>query len=356
MVTSVRGVVRGARRRLAAAGPTIVQTPVAAGLAWYIAHTLLGHHDPFFAPVAAALSLSASRLLRGQRALQLIAGVLLGIGVGAAVKAVASPMTATSGAVAIGVATLIALVSALVLGVGFFEQGVLFINQSASSAILVIAVTGTATATERLFDALIGGGCTLLIAGILFPAAPVPIIQRAVRQVFGTLREAMDRVQEFAGSGHPADPGWVIATGRRIHQQLTVLQQAQTTARQVAGFSPRRWRDRSRVRQASEQAEPLHQVAATVLSMVHAMASVPSGGTSLPPALRDALGELTGAFAVLAGPADPARAAKHATRARSLAGAAADQESMQARLMRWLIETGADDTLRIADPPPAADP
>jgi uncharacterized membrane protein YgaE (UPF0421/DUF939 family) len=230
--------VRGARQRLAAAGPTIVETPIAAGLAWYIAHTLLGHHNPFFAPAAAAVSLSANRMLRGQRALQVIAGVMLGIGIGAAVRAVAGPPSGPSGAVAIAVATLIAVAAALALGVGFFGQGVLFVNQCAVSAILVIAVAGTATASERLFDALIGGGCTLLIAVILFPSAPLPIIQRAVQRVFGALRDTLDRVQEFAATGRAADPKWVIAASQRVHQEIARLQQAQASARQVADFSP----------------------------------------------------------------------------------------------------------------------
>jgi uncharacterized membrane protein YgaE (UPF0421/DUF939 family) len=41
---------------MAGAGWSVVQTPAAAGLAWYLAHTLLGHHQPFFASTAAAVS------------------------------------------------------------------------------------------------------------------------------------------------------------------------------------------------------------------------------------------------------------------------------------------------------------
>ena len=44
--------IRGAWQRIRGAGWSILETPVAAGLAWYIAHTLLGHHEPFFAPTA----------------------------------------------------------------------------------------------------------------------------------------------------------------------------------------------------------------------------------------------------------------------------------------------------------------
>jgi uncharacterized membrane protein YgaE (UPF0421/DUF939 family) len=190
-----------------------VQTPVAAGLAWYIAHTLLGHHQPFFAPTAAAVSLSKNRVLRGQRALQLIAGVVLGIGIGTAVKAVAGPIPGGFGAVAIGVAAAIALLAALAVGGGFFANGVLFVNQSATSAILMIAVAGTATGPERLSDALIGGGVTLVITVVLFPAAPLPLIQHAVQQVFAALRDTLARLAELAGTGRTADPEWALAIG-----------------------------------------------------------------------------------------------------------------------------------------------
>jgi uncharacterized membrane protein YgaE (UPF0421/DUF939 family) len=71
---------------VADAGWSVVQTPVAAGLAWYIAHDVLGHHQPFFAPTAAAISLSRNKVLRGQHALQLLVGVILGIGIGTAAQ------------------------------------------------------------------------------------------------------------------------------------------------------------------------------------------------------------------------------------------------------------------------------
>jgi uncharacterized membrane protein YgaE (UPF0421/DUF939 family) len=340
---------------VAEAGGSVWQTPLAAGLAWYIAHTLLGHHQPFFAPTAAAVSLSKVRVLRGQRALQLIVGVVLGIGIGTAVKAVAGPPTGASGAIAIGVATLIALVAALVLGGGLFEQGVLFVNQSAGSAILMITVAGAATSSERLFDALIGGGVTLVITVLLFPVAPLPLIQRAVRQVLAELRDTLARLAELADTDQTPEPGWVLATGQRIHRELAGLQQAEFNARQVASFSPRRWPQRSRVRRAGEQAEPLHLVATTVLSLTHASMAAPDVEQGLPPAQRQALHELASAFTTLAQGGDTARAAEHVTQARCLATQAVPTQTVptqtvptggvRSQLIARLIQTCADDTL-----------
>jgi hypothetical protein len=45
--------------RLRLAWWPVVQAALASGLAWYITHDALGHPQPFFAPIAAAISLSA---------------------------------------------------------------------------------------------------------------------------------------------------------------------------------------------------------------------------------------------------------------------------------------------------------
>jgi uncharacterized membrane protein YgaE (UPF0421/DUF939 family) len=346
--------IRGAQRRVADAGWSVVQTPVAAGLAWYIAHTLLGHHQPFFAPTAAAVSLSKARVLRGQRALQLMVGVVLGIGVGTAVKAVAGPAEGTSGAVALAVAALIAFVAALILGGGFFEQGVLFVNQSVGSAILMIAVAGIATSSERLFDALIGGGVTLVITVILFPAAPLRLIQHAARQVHGALHDTLARLTTLAATDEAADPAWALAVGQRIQRQLAELQQARSTARQVTALAPRRWPERSQVRRAGEQTEPLNLLAATVLSLAHASTIGSADQQPHPPAL----GELTSAFAALAeggGDANAAEAARHAFRARVAAAGAAQAAGPHSLLIARLAETCANDTLRLTGKPAAGD-
>jgi uncharacterized membrane protein YgaE (UPF0421/DUF939 family) len=328
-------------------GYSIIETPLAAGLAWYIAHTLLGHHQPFFAPTAAAVALSKNRVLRSQRALQLMVGVVLGIGIGSAVKAVAGLAPGGSGAVAIGVAVLIALVVTLALGGGFFEQGVLFVNQCANSAILMIAVTGTATATERLSDALVGGGVALAMTLILFPASPLPLIHQAARQVFAALRDVLARLAELAGSGRAAEPEWALAAGQRIQHQLAELQAACSTARQVAGIAPRRWPDRPGVRRASEQTAPLNLLAASVLSLAHASTARTGARPPYPPAWPEALNGLAAAFAVLAegGDAAAAQAARHAIRVQALVTAAAQAPHPPPPLIARFVETCADVTL-----------
>ena len=61
---------------------SIVQAAVAAGIAWFLAHTVLGHPQPFFAPIAAVVALAAGTGGRGTQAVQMLLGVAVGVVVG----------------------------------------------------------------------------------------------------------------------------------------------------------------------------------------------------------------------------------------------------------------------------------
>src|SRR6185437_12319175 len=59
-----------------------LQGGVAAGLAWFIAHGLLGRQQPFFAPIAAVIVLNVSVGQKLRRGVELLVGVATGILVG----------------------------------------------------------------------------------------------------------------------------------------------------------------------------------------------------------------------------------------------------------------------------------
>ncbi|MDX6467768.1 MAG: hypothetical protein QOI27_2808, partial [Gaiellaceae bacterium] len=85
-----RDLPRQIRRRFdrAVAGRT-VQTALAAGAAWELARQIPGHTQPFFAPIAAVIGLTAEPGLRGRHAVRLIAGVAVGISIGAGIVSIA---------------------------------------------------------------------------------------------------------------------------------------------------------------------------------------------------------------------------------------------------------------------------
>jgi uncharacterized membrane protein YgaE (UPF0421/DUF939 family) len=272
----------------------VAQTSVAAGLAWYLTHSVLGHAQPFFAPIAAAVSLSASTVLRSQRALQLITGVALGIGVGVGVAAVAE------GPVAIGVAVLIAMSAALAAGGGFFGHGLMFVNQTAASAILIIALHRSGSGSERLVDALVGGGVVLVISLLIFPAAPLRLIDRATQNLGIALREALSQLDEQITRREPAEPRWLLTASQRIHGTLAQLAQSRSTARNIVRIAPLRWRLRDAVDTATEQAAQLDLLGNSVLGLLRACQAALLAGEDVPADLRTAVGRLRAAVGGLA--------------------------------------------------------
>lgn len=165
----VRTAARAGGKRLGAVWFNLLQTSLAAGLSWYLAHDVLDHPQPFFAPIAAAVSLSTSNVLRAQRAVQMMIGVTLGIGLGTVVQGMLGP-----GALPIAVAALVALGAAVFIGGGFIGHGMMFANQTVVSALLVLALYRGGAGPERIFDALIGGAVAIVVAVLLFPATRAP--------------------------------------------------------------------------------------------------------------------------------------------------------------------------------------
>src|SRR5438309_11527256 len=87
------------RRRVRSSAWPVAQASGAAAIAWWICHGLLGHQQPFFAPIAAAVALSTSATQRARRSTQLLAGVLLGIGIALVLEALIGRSTVALGVI-----------------------------------------------------------------------------------------------------------------------------------------------------------------------------------------------------------------------------------------------------------------
>src|SRR5437899_10748030 len=108
----------------------VVQTALAAGLSWFVAVHLFGHRAPLFAPVAAIVCIDMTVGQRLRRAIELIVGASVGVGVGALLIS------------AIGTGPWqIAVIVALATSVAVLLDGRAGINvQAAVSAMLVAAL------------------------------------------------------------------------------------------------------------------------------------------------------------------------------------------------------------------------
>jgi uncharacterized membrane protein YccC len=223
-------------RRLGRTAPLLVQSAVAAGLAYWVASELLGHEQPFFAPVAAIVGLGASYRQRGRRAVEIVVGVAIGVGVGDLVVALVGPSIFV-----LVLAVLVAMSIAV-----FLDVGALVVTQAGvQSAIVATLVADPSQGLDRWLDAVVGGGTALLIA-VLSPVGP---LRRPREHAVEVLRTLADLLRDAVTANRTGDVDLARRTldrARSTEYSLGRLREATLERSDAASLSLLR-RSRSRV-------------------------------------------------------------------------------------------------------------
>jgi uncharacterized membrane protein YgaE (UPF0421/DUF939 family) len=283
------------RQRVCAALWPAAHASLAAAVAWWLAHDVLGHSDPFFAPIAAAIALSTSHMQRSRRTVQMVLGVLLGISIGRLLGSVLGESTP-----ALGVVVLATLLIARAVGAGFLGDGMMFANQAASSAILVVVLHSSGSAAERELDAVVGGAVALVVGVLAFPAQPLPRLREAERAVLGSLASALEGLVSLLRADTPAEQEWTLTAAYEVHQGLARLADARSGARENVRLAPRRWLLRGVVDAEDRRLARLHLLADAVLGLVRAAAGALEDRQPLPVPLDQNIAALGTAIGRLA--------------------------------------------------------
>ena len=275
--------------RLRLAWRSLVQTAAAATVAYLIASELVGHTQPFFAPIAAIITLGITVGQRGRRAFELALGVAVGI-------AVADALVLLMGT---GVATL-AVVVFLAMGAAvFLGTGQIFANQAAVSAVLVAVLPASGGFSgARFVDALIGGGVALLANSLLLPADPVKLVKRAAEPVLEELARTLLAIADAIETHEEDAAERALLQARRLDELEADLQEAVTVSRETARFAPSRRRARGTVDFYAEASAQIDLAIRNVRVLARGALRGARLGENLPPAVADAVRDL--AEAVLA--------------------------------------------------------
>lgn len=264
----------------------IGQAAVAAAAAWVIASTVLGHDTPFFAPIAAVVSLGTSY---GQR-LRRVAEVTIGVAVGVLVADLLVLWLGT-GWWSIGLVVALSMTAALLL-----DAGALLVTQAAVQGIIVTTLLPDPDqALVRWTDALVGGAVALVAAAVV-PGAPLrrPREQAAVvvRKIASLLRTAAEVVVD-GGTERALD---VLANARTTEPLIRELQAAADEGLSVVRTSPFvRRRERGHVRRMVELVEPLDRAMRNTRVLVRRVAVANYRGERLPAEYVDLLADLADA-------------------------------------------------------------
>ena len=235
-------------RVLRATGATLLQTGVAAGLAWYVAHDLLHHRSAFFAPVAAVIALGLAPGNRTRRAVEIV----IGVGVGIAVADLL--VTAIGrGPFQVGLVVLLACSSAILLG-----GGALVVSQAASSAVIVATVSASSGGImqTRFADAMIGGAIGLAVLAVV-PRNPARAVRQAAKPLLEELAGTLDDVASALETKDIDATMRALERSRRLDELVAQLQNALELARETVRIAPSQWHERGRVERAANAAPHL---------------------------------------------------------------------------------------------------
>ncbi|WP_210651712.1 aromatic acid exporter family protein [Nocardioides sp. SYSU D00065] len=233
--------------RLRAKGWVIGQCAVAAGVAWWLAADVLGHRLPFFAPIAAVVSLGMSYGQRQRRVAEVTVGVALGVLLG-------DVTTHLIGSGGLQIAFIVAAGMSIAL---LLDAGQLLLIQAAVQGIVVAALApAPGDAFLRWTDALVGGAVALAAATVV-PRAPLrrPRDQAAVvvRTIADLLRSSADRL----GDGDVERALAVLRDARSTDVLIAELRAASSEGLSVVSSSPFRRRHGEHQRRLADLVEPL---------------------------------------------------------------------------------------------------
>jgi uncharacterized membrane protein YgaE (UPF0421/DUF939 family) len=270
----------------------IVQTAVAAIVAWFLAVLILGHERPAFAPIAAVISLGLAVGERSKRVVELTLGVAFGVAIGDLLVSVIGV-----GALQGGILVALAMAAAV-----FFGRGDLGVNEAAISAMILMItfqplVTGFPL--DRVFEALIGGG-TALVVNALLPINPERMVTTAAHPIFD---ESVAVLQETAAALDDGDFERVqnaLMKARAIDARVSSFKEALSAGRETARAAPTRRRVLGHLELYAAAADQIDLIVRYVRILARSALGVVRTGDPAPEPLAAALRELARAVEALA--------------------------------------------------------
>ena len=309
---------RVAALRLAA--PRIALAAGAAGVAWLIANDLLDNEQPFFAPIAAVLTLGLAVDRRGARAWELALGVALGIGVADLIV-----LATGTGAWQLVLVICLAMAAAVLAG-----GGVLLVNQAAISAVLVttLQMPQGSYSGERFVDALVGCGVALVV-NALVPVDPVRLVLRQVEPLLTRLSGALVDIADALAAGDKDAAREALERARDLDPAVRELQIAVGASRETTQIAPTRRGSRGRVEGLAAAAHSIDLAIRNTRVLARASVRAIDLDEHVPDLVTDAIRDLAAATRALdrhlADPKPDSPAVGAALRAAARATAALEQ-------------------------------
>src|SRR4051794_23691661 len=131
----------------------------------------------------------------------------------------------------------LAMSAAVILG-----GGELLVSEAAVSALLLASIepTNSGYSPDRFLEALTGGAVALAVGVLFFPPDPTLIVGRAAQSVFRDLGETLEGVANALAEADSERAESTLQKARAIDGDLSALEEALSTAREMIRFAPPR--------------------------------------------------------------------------------------------------------------------
>jgi uncharacterized membrane protein YgaE (UPF0421/DUF939 family) len=288
----------------------VAQTALAATLAWLVARGLIGHGRPFFAPIAATISLGVTLGQRGRRTVEMVVGVSLGVLIGDLLTA-----SIGHGTWQIGLFVALAMSAAILVG-----GGPLLVGQAAASAVLVAALAppGHGIDLSRAIDALVGGAIGVLVS-LLLPIDPVARAQRAAEPVLRELAAVLEDVARALASRDLAAAEAALLRARAMDAPAATLHDVVASGGEITRMAPPRRAARGRLAVYAAAADHLELAVRNVRVLARGAVRALRLDDRVPAELGDALRDLAVAVRALGSELEGEDTVAEARRAACLA-------------------------------------
>jgi uncharacterized membrane protein YgaE (UPF0421/DUF939 family) len=222
--------------RLTQTARPILQTSLAAAISYLVATELVGHEQAVFAPIAAVITLGLAVGERGRRAIELGAGVAVGLATADGLVALIG-----TGAWQVGIVTALAMLAAALVG-----GGPLLAAEAGVSAVLVATLErpGEGFGLERFSDALIGSGMALIVAALVLPIDPGALVRAGLEPMIERLAGALDDIADALDARDLDAAERALVAASDVQWEHDRLSSYLAAAGETARLSPRRRREK----------------------------------------------------------------------------------------------------------------
>lgn len=210
----------------------IVQSTLGAGLAFFVAHVVFGHAQPFFAPMSVIIILGLSGGDRLKRAVDLSIGGIVGVIVG----------TLLVDGLGTGPIHMTIIIGCSLLIASFVTESQLISNQVAIGAILIATIMPPEEmgGLSRAIDAIIGAFIGICMVALI-PTSPLRAVRKEVSKV---LRVASAVLSDVAGGLRDGDEKAILEARdavRGTQSDINDMLQAAKGSAETVKVSPFLW-------------------------------------------------------------------------------------------------------------------